>query len=128
MTEAVGSLRMSEKNPPSSEVMTARNGSRMIAWEGLQNGSCHAPNIKKDKDMNETITVKELKKLLKEYPDDAEVLLMKDWDNCPVDEDGNFKPDDEHLVALNKEMNFVHQRIYCDEGMDWSEIHQLIIG
>ena len=76
---------------------------------------------------NYTITVKKLKKMLKEYPDDAEVLLMKDWDNCPVDEDGRFVVDGENLVEA-EETNIVHQTVYCDEGLEWSEVHQLIIG
>lgn len=72
--------------------------------------------------------VKDLKKLLNEYPDNAEVLIMKDWDNCPVSEDGIFIVDDECLVDAKEEMNFTHQTVYIDEGLDWKEIHQLIIG
>ncbi len=76
----------------------------------------------------ETITLKELKKLLKQYPDDTEVLLMKDWDNCPINEDGCFVPDDEHLVSVD-DTNFCHQVAYYDCGIDgWNETNQLIIG
>ena len=73
------------------------------------------------------MTTKELIKILKKYPSNAEVLLMKDWNNCPVEE-GRLVSDGECLVDLTEEEHINDQIVYIDQGLDWDEVTQVIIG
>ena len=64
------------------------------------------------------MTVAELIKELKQYPKNAEVYLVKDWDE--QDEDG-------HWLDLHRLEYTVDQTIYIETGMDFLEEHQIIL-
>jgi hypothetical protein len=65
---------------------------------------------------------KELQKILKQYPADAEVFLVKDWDE--VSEDGLITG----IEPLNEEFNIATQTAYIDVGLDWETETQILIG
>ena len=69
----------------------------------------------------EIMTNKELQKLLKQYPSDAKVYLVKDWETC--NEDG--------LLTNIEEMqdyNLGSQTEVYDVGLDFVDEHQILIG
>lgn len=62
---------------------------------------------------NLTMTVAEAIKALKKYPKDAEIYLIKDWEQ-ECDEYGCFK----ELYRLRE---ITEQRVIVENGMDWDE-------
>lgn len=64
----------------------------------------------------------ELQKILKLYPADAEVFLVKDWDE--VSEDGLIIG----IEPLNEDLNIGTQTAYIDVGLDWETETQILIG
>lgn len=65
---------------------------------------------------------KDLQKLLKQYPADAEVFLVKDWEE--VNEEGLVTG----IEPLNEEFNIGSQTAYIDVGLDWETETQILIG
>jgi len=63
------------------------------------------------------MTVKELKKMLKEYDDNAEVFLIKDWDQL---EDGVLT--DRYALT-----DTCSQIVVVDEGMDFVDYQQVLL-
>lgn len=63
------------------------------------------------------MTVKDLKKELRGLDDNAEVFLVKDWDQV---EDGILTD----RYALN---SVCHQTVIIDEGMDFVDVQEVIL-
>lgn len=64
------------------------------------------------------MTVTELIKELKQYPKDALVYKVQNWET--VDEEG-------HLTDLEEVTDVNHQVYFIDEGMDWTEVTEVLL-
>ncbi|MBQ9296810.1 MAG: hypothetical protein IJ204_06390 [Paludibacteraceae bacterium] len=67
------------------------------------------------------MTNKELQKVLRQYPNDAKVFFVKDWETC----------NEEGLLTDIEEMT--EERIGCqvavyDMGLEFIDEHQILIG
>lgn len=67
------------------------------------------------------MTNKELQRILKQYPANAEVYLVKDWETC--NEDGMLTN-----IAELDECNVGVQTQVVDMGLEFMDIPQVLIG
>ena len=64
------------------------------------------------------MTIKEFIKALKQYPQDAEVYVVGDWEKC--DAYGN-------LTDLKAVYDVTSQNIVIDRGMDFEDVTEVLI-
>lgn len=68
------------------------------------------------------MTVKELKRILGQYPDDAQVFWVNNWEQC--DDEGHITD----IEEFDETTHLGSQTVVYDMGLDWVDETQVLIG